>query len=93
MIPTYQNELPETVRVNDNLFFHGSSNISEQALETGYIANFSFLTREILKTIINTHDSINWKGIHTSGYAVLSSFSMIDWSGSVGKKYLPIRKV
>jgi hypothetical protein len=80
MIPTYQNELPAALKQNDNLLFHGSSNISEQALDVGQTINYSFIKKEAIEALINVYDAINWKGFHGGGYAVLNSFSNTDWT-------------
>jgi hypothetical protein len=80
MIPMCQNKLPVELKLNDNLLFHGSSNISEQALDLGQTINYSFIKKGAIKALINVYDTINWKGTHGGGYAVLNSFSNTDWT-------------
>jgi hypothetical protein len=87
MIPTYQNELPEELKLNDNLLFHGSSNISEKALDVGQTVNHSFIKKETIEAIIKVYDAINWKGVHGGGYAVLNSFSNTDWTADDNRSF------
>ena len=86
MIRIFNDAVPDNIEKDDEILWHGTSNISEAYLDKMHPIPFSWFSKEELERIICIYKKIGWSGIHGDGFAVLNTFSLHDFADDVNKK-------
>ena len=78
MVEIYKNEVPSLVLEDDSFLFHGTSNLSEQNLDSGITNSYTPVSFEIVDNIVSIYKKMSWWGKNSGGYGVLNSYSIRD---------------
>ena len=85
MIQIFNGTVPDFLVRDDEILWHGTSNVSEGFLDKMHPVPFAWFSKEELKKIISIYHKIGWAGIHGGGFAVLDTFSLYDFEDDIKK--------
>ena len=85
MVQIFNDTVPDFLENDDEILWHGTSNVSEIYLNKMHPVPFSWFSKGNLEKIISIYKKIGWAGIHGVGFAVLNTFSLCDFVDAINK--------